>query len=119
VSDFQRALAARRQFLPVDPPRPERATLGGLAAANINGPRRALYGGVRDLVIGMKMVLAGGERVKTGGKVVKNVAGYDLAKLFLGSLGSLGVITELTFLVLPRPEGVDSFVGQVALEGRV
>jgi glycolate oxidase FAD binding subunit len=110
AADFQRALAERRQFLPVDPPRADRATLGGLAAANINGPRRGFYGGLRDLVIGMKMVLAGGERVKTGGKVVKNVAGYDLAKLFIGSLGTLGVITELTFRVSPRPESSASFV---------
>ena len=113
---FQRALAERRQFLPVDPPRPERATLGGLAAANVNGPRRALYGGVRDLVIGMKMVLAGGAAVKTGGKVVKNVAGYDLAKLFIGSLGTLGVVTELTFRVSPRPEFAASFVAAGALD---
>ena len=113
---FQRALAARRQFLPVDPPRPERATLGGLAAANINGPRRALYGGMRDLVIGMKMVLATGERVKTGGKVVKNVAGYDLAKLFIGSLGTLGVITELTYRVSPLPEVAASFVAAGAMD---
>jgi glycolate oxidase FAD binding subunit len=116
ASAFQRALAERRQFLPVDPPRPERATLGGLAAANINGPRRGFYGGMRDLVIGMKMVLAGGERVKTGGKVVKNVAGYDLAKLFIGSLGTLGVVTELTFRVSPRPETAASFVAAGPLE---
>jgi glycolate oxidase FAD binding subunit len=113
---FQRALAERRQFLPVDPPRPERATLGGLAAANINGPRRALYGGMRDLVIGMKMALATGERVKTGGKVVKNVAGYDLAKLFIGSLGTLGVITELTYRVSPLPEVAASFVATGAMD---
>jgi glycolate oxidase FAD binding subunit len=113
---FQRALAERRQFLPIDPPRPNDATLGGIAAANINGPRRALYGGMRDLVIGMKMVLASGEQVKAGGKVVKNVAGYDLAKLFIGSLGTLGVITELTFRVSPLPEVAASFVATGALE---
>ncbi len=113
---FQRALAERRQFLPVDPPRPVQTTLGGLAAANINGPRRALYGGMRDLVIGMKMALATGERVKTGGKVVKNVAGYDLAKLFIGSLGTLGVITELTFRVSPVPEVAASFVATGSME---
>jgi glycolate oxidase FAD binding subunit len=116
---FQGALAERGQFLPVDPPRPERATLGGVAAANISGPRRALYGGVRDLVIGMKIVLAGGERVKSGGKVVKNVAGYDLAKLFIGSLGTLGVITEMTFRVSPRPEAEASFAATGPLAGCV
>jgi glycolate oxidase FAD binding subunit len=71
---------------------------------------------MRDLVIGMKMVLATGERVKTGGKVVKNVAGYDLAKLFIGSLGTLGVITELTFRVSPLPEVAASFVATGTME---
>ena len=117
VAAFQRALAARRQFLPVDPGKPEQATLGGLAAANINGPRRGLYGGVRDLVTGIKIVLADGTRVKSGGKVVKNVAGYDLAKLFIGSLGTLGVITELTFRVSPELEGAATFVANGSLEG--
>jgi glycolate oxidase FAD binding subunit len=110
LAGFQDALAERRQFLTLDAPRPARATLGGIAAANVNGPRRALYGGVRDVVIGMKMVLAGGEMIKSGGKVVKNVAGYDLAKLFIGSLGTLGVITELTFKLAPLPEAAAAYV---------
>jgi glycolate dehydrogenase FAD-binding subunit len=117
VAAFQRALAERRQFLPIDSGKPQQATLGGLAAANINGPRRALYGGVRDLVTGIKVVLADGTRIKSGGKVVKNVAGYDLAKLFIGSLGTLGVITELTFRVSPQHEGAATFVATGALEG--
>jgi glycolate oxidase FAD binding subunit len=97
-------LAARRQVLVLDPPHPQTATIGGIVAANTNGPRRMAYGGVRDLVIGMRMVLAGGAQVKSGGKVVKNVAGYDMCKLFTGSLGTLGIITEVTFKMAPMPE---------------
>jgi len=81
-----------------------------MVAANVNGPRRMMYGGVRDLVVGMKMVLATGERIKAGGKVVKNVAGYDLCKLFIGSLGTLGIVTEATFRMAPLPERAASFV---------
>jgi glycolate oxidase FAD binding subunit len=110
LAALQEVLAGRRQCLPLDPPHPARATIGGIIAANVNGPRRMMYGAVRDLVVGMKMVLATGERVKTGGKVVKNVAGYDLAKLFIGSLGTLGVITEATFKMAPLPETAVSFV---------
>lgn len=104
LASLQQLLARRTQFLALDPPRPAQATVGGVVAANLNGPRRMLYGGVRDQVIGMKVVLAGGEQVKAGGKVVKNVAGYDMCKLFTGSLGTLGVITEITFRMAPVPE---------------
>ncbi|MBI2973775.1 MAG: FAD-binding oxidoreductase [Armatimonadetes bacterium] len=104
VAALQQVLARRQQFLALDPPRPADATTGGVVAANTNGPRRMLYGGVRDQVIGMKVVLATGEQVKAGGKVVKNVAGYDMCKLFTGSLGTLGVITEVTFRMAPVPE---------------
>jgi len=98
---LQAALAPQKQFLPFDPPAPERSTVGGIVAANLNGPRRSGYGNVRDLVIGMKVVLASGDIVKAGGKVVKNVAGYDMCKLFTGSLGTLGIITEVTLRVAP------------------
>jgi glycolate oxidase FAD binding subunit len=81
-----------------------RATVGGIVAANLNGPRRSCYGSVRDLVIGMKVALASGELIKAGGKVVKNVAGYDMCKLFVGSLGTLGILTEVTLRVAPIPE---------------
>src|SRR3989442_11277625 len=104
MAPLQGLLAARRQFLAIDPPDPRQSTIGGTVAANINGPRRLAYGGVRDLVIGMKMVLASGEPIKAGGKVVKNVAGYDMCKLFVGSLGTLGIITEVTFKMAPLPE---------------
>jgi glycolate oxidase FAD binding subunit len=104
VAVLQDLLGRRQQFLAIDPPHPRRATIGGIAAANTNGPRRMLFGSVRDLVIGMKMVLPTGERVKAGGKVVKNVAGYDMCKLFVGSLGTLGIITEVTWKMAPLPE---------------
>ncbi len=117
VAALQRRLAARGQFLPVDPPHPERATIGGMVAANVNGPRRTMYGGVRDLVVGMKMVRVDGTRIKTGGKVVKNVAGYDLAKLFIGSLGTLGIVTEATFRMAPLPERAASFVASGTPDG--
>lgn len=99
-----RVLDRHRQFLPIEPPRAEAATAGGTAAVNLNGPRRMLYGGVRDLVIGMRAVQPDGVAIRWGGKTVKNVAGYDMGRLFVGSLGTLGVITELTFKVFPLPE---------------
>ncbi|MGH7767307.1 MAG: FAD-binding oxidoreductase, partial [Candidatus Binatia bacterium] len=116
LAPLQEILGRRRQFLPLDPPHPARATVGGIVAANVNGPRRMMYGGVRDLVVGMKMVLATGERIKAGGKVVKNVAGYDLGKLFIGSLGTLGIITEATFRMAPLPETAASFVASGPLD---
>lgn len=101
---LQEILARQKQFLPFDPPFPARATVGGIVAANLNGPRRSCYGSVRDLVIGMKVALASGELIKAGGKVVKNVAGYDMCKLFVGSLGTLGILTEVTLRMAPIPE---------------
>ena len=100
----QRVTAAQRQFVPFDAPYPERSTIGGIVAANLNGARRGCYGSVRDLVIGMKVALPTGERIKAGGKVVKNVAGYDMCKLFVGSLGTLGIITEVTMRMTPIAE---------------
>lgn len=112
VGSLQEILEQRNQFLAIDPPHPGRATIGGLVAANTNGPRRMLYGGVRDLVIGMKMALVTGEHVKAGGKVVKNVAGYDMSKLFVGSLGTLGIITEVTFKTAPTPESAATVIAR-------
>lgn len=103
VAAVQALLAARGQMLALDPPLPDRATVGGTVAANLTGPRRLRYGTARDIVIGTAAVLADGSEVKAGGRVVKNVAGYDLNKLFIGSVGTLGVITRLTFKVLPMP----------------
>lgn len=101
---LQTALGPQKQFLPFDAPGPERSTIGGIVSANLNGPKRSSYGSVRDLVIGMKVVLGSGEQIKAGGKVVKNVAGYDMCKLFTGSLGSLGILSEVTLRVAPIPE---------------
>ena len=104
LTALQEVLAQHNQFLPFDPPAAARATAGGIVATNLNGPRRSYYGSVRDLVIGMKIVLATGEQIKAGGKVVKNVAGYDMCKLFVGSLGTLGIITEVTLRMAPIPD---------------
>ncbi|HEY3283369.1 MAG TPA: FAD-binding oxidoreductase [Armatimonadota bacterium] len=104
LGHLQAALAAAGQRLPLDPPFAGSATLGGIAAANAWGPLRHAFGRPRDLVLGMTVVTAEGEVVRAGGRVVKNVAGYDLNKLFIGSLGTLGVITEVTLKVWPLAE---------------
>lgn len=101
--EVRSALARAGQFLPLDPPHGDMATIGGIVAANSTGFWRARYGGVRDLLIGTTAVLGDGTLAHSGGRVVKNVAGYDLNKLFVGSLGTLGVLVECTFKVLPRP----------------
>jgi glycolate oxidase FAD binding subunit len=100
---LQEELAESDQMLGVDPPE-EGATIGGVVAANSSGPRRLRYGTIRDLIIGIRIVLADGTVAKAGGKVVKNVAGYDLSKLFTGSLGTLGVIAEANFRLHPIRE---------------
>src|SRR5205807_8701263 len=92
------------QRRPVDVPAPGRATLGGALAANASGPRRYGFGTLRDYVIGISTVNDEGHEVKAGGRVVKNVAGYDLCKLHIGSLGTLGVITKVTLKLKPRPQ---------------
>jgi glycolate oxidase FAD binding subunit len=97
-------LATAGQWLPLDPPRPGSTTVGGLVAANLSGPLRASQGRVRDLLIGLRVVAADGALVSGGGRVVKNVAGYDLPKLHVGALGTVGVIVGATFKVRPRPE---------------
>ena len=101
---FQEALGRRGQWLSLDPPNARQGTLGGILASNASGPRRHLYGTMRDLLIGLTMVLADGSIVRGGGKVVKNVAGYDLPKLAIGSFGTLGILVEATFKLRPRPD---------------
>jgi glycolate oxidase FAD binding subunit len=101
---LQQQLQANRQFLPLDPPFTRQATVGGVVAVNSSGPRRLGYGSARDLVLGMKVVSSTGDLLSAGGKTVKNVAGYDMDKLFIGSLGTLGIIVEVTFRLLPMPE---------------
>jgi glycolate dehydrogenase FAD-binding subunit len=104
VRAFQTALGSRGQWLSLDPADAERATVGGVLATSACGPRRHLYGTARDVLIGVTVVTADGSIVKGGGKVVKNVAGYDLPKLFIGSYGTLGVIVEATVKLRPLPE---------------
>ncbi len=104
LSHLQEMLRQHGQWLPLDPPLAERTTTGGIIAANLSGPARLSQGTVRDFLIGLKVVQADGAVVKGGGRVVKNVAGYDFPKLYCGSLGTLGVIVEATFKVRPEPE---------------
>ncbi len=111
LNDFNAKLAENGQWLPLDPPDDGRATLGGVVATGIGGPQQFGYGRPRGSVIGMKVVLADGSMIKAGGRVVKNVAGYDLCKLFTGSYGSLGIITELNFTLRPRPASEATVIG--------
>src|SRR5215217_1105215 len=102
LADLQAALAPAGQWLALDPPEP-RATVGGVVAANASGPRRLRYRTTRDLLIGITVVLADGTVAHAGGKVVKNVAGYDLGKLFTGAHGTLGVVVSTTWRLHPVP----------------
>ncbi|HEV2013880.1 MAG TPA: FAD-binding oxidoreductase [Candidatus Dormibacteraeota bacterium] len=117
LSDLQAALAAQGQRLPLDPPHPARATAGGMVAANANGLGRARYGTVRDWVIGIAVAYPSGKVARAGGKVVKNVAGYDLMKLHIGALGTLGVVAEVNFKVQAIPEGQATVLGHFEAAG--
>ncbi|MEG5014347.1 MULTISPECIES: FAD-binding oxidoreductase [unclassified Microcoleus] len=114
-ADLQQILAAAGQFLPIDPAYPQQATLGGLVATADAGSLRHRYRGVRDLLLGITFVRSDGKIAVAGGRVVKNVAGYDLMKLFTGAYGTLGVISQVTFRVYPLPESS----GTVVLTGEV
>ena len=103
LADLQNELAQHRQFLPLIPPYSDKCTIGGIVATNASGPVRLRYGTARNLVLGMHVVHVSGAFVKSGGKVVKNVAGYDLNKLYIGSYGTLGIITEVTLKLAPLP----------------
>jgi len=105
------ALAVERQRLPIDVPYPEQATIGGVIATNWSGPRRFGCGTIRDYVIGISAVDGRGMAFKGGGRVVKNVAGYDFCKLLSGSLGTLGVISQVTLRVKPIPEAMACVIG--------
>lgn len=104
LAALQKHLAPHGQRLALDVPYPELATLGGIVATNGFGPRRMRFGSVRDLIVGVSLIRADGTRVRGGGKVVKNVAGFDLPKLAVGSIGSLGMIATATFRLHPLPE---------------
>jgi glycolate oxidase FAD binding subunit len=108
LAALQKHLAPHGQRLALDTPHPEIATLGGLIATGAFGPRRARYGTLRDLIVGVSLVRADGARVRGGGKVVKNVAGFDLPKIAVGSLGSLGLIATATFRLHPLPEAAQA-----------
>lgn len=110
LRDFQAHLGRHGQFLSLDPPAASRATIGGILAANASGPRRLRYGTARDLLIGERVVHADGTVTKGGAKVVKNVTGYDMNKLYVGSLGTLGVIVEATFRLYPLPAAESTWV---------
>ena len=112
---LQEILATAGQFLPLDPAYPDRATIGGIIATADTGSLRHRYGGVRDLLLGITFVRADGKIAKAGGRVVKNVAGYDMMKLFTGSYGTLGILTEVTLRVYPVPttEGTVILTGSV------
>src|SRR5437870_106164 len=103
LADFQKHLAQSGQWLPIDPPDDDRATLGGIVATGIGGPHGLGFGLPRSYIIGMRVALFDGRAIKIGGNVVKNVAGYDLCKLFTGSYGTLGLISEVTFKLRPLP----------------
>ena len=118
--EAQATFGAEGQMLALDPPLGEgdAATIGGVIAANDSGPLRHRYGGVRDLVVGMTVVLSDGTIAKSGGKVIKNVAGYDLAKLFAGSFGTLGLIASVAVRLHPAPARTATLTGASDDPGR-
>jgi glycolate oxidase FAD binding subunit len=111
IEDLLRTLAEKKQFLPLEVPFADRATIGGIVAANSSSPLRHAYGAIRDFCLGMEFVTSDGAQAKSGGRVVKNVTGYDLHKLLIGSLGTLAVITRVNFRTFPMPQAQGSFVG--------
>ncbi len=110
MDDLQAQLKEKGQCIPLDPPYCSKATIGGIIASNSSGPKRLLYGTARDLVIGTKVVRANGDIVNAGSRVVKNVTGYDLNKLYISSRGTLGIIVELNFKLYPLPESEGSLI---------
>ena len=110
LADLQASLQATKQFLPIDPAFADTATIGGIIATADTGSWRQQYGGIRDLVLGISFIRGDGEIASAGGRVVKNVAGYDLMKLFIGSYGTLGIISEVTFRTYPIPEASQTVV---------
>lgn len=103
LSQIDRVLGEHGQFLPIDIPLPDHATIGGVLATGVNGGLRLRYGPARDFMIGNRFATVEGKVIKAGSKVVKNVAGYELHKLMVGSFGTLGILTEATFKIFPKP----------------
>ena len=114
IGELTRILAENNQFLPLDPPFGADSTIGGALAANASGPRRRRYGTARDMTIGMRFATLEGRLVSTGGMVVKNVTGLDMAKLMIGSFGTLAVIASANFKIFPRPESSVTFLFRAA-----
>ncbi len=112
LKELQHLVARDRLWLPLDPAGDGQASLGGIVAANASGPLRHAYGSPRDMVLGMKIATVQGKIIKTGGRVVKNVAGYDLGKLLIGSYGTLGVIVEVSLKLFPLPGRRETFILQ-------
>ncbi len=113
-SELTRILAEQNQMLPLDPAWLRESTVGGVLAANLSGPRRRLYGTARDMVIGMTFATLEGKLINSGGMVVKNVAGLDMAKLMIGSFGTLAAITTVNFKVFPVPFASRTFMMEFA-----
>ena len=114
LADLQTLLAEQGQFLALDPPVDAAATIGGVLATNASGPLRFAYGTARDLVIGTRVANTDGTLTRSGGRVVKNVAGYDLNKLYIGALGTLGITVEVSFKLAPIPPASATVVGAFA-----
>lgn len=113
-AELERTLAGHRQMLPLDPPWRDESTVGGVIAANLSGPGRRLYGAARDMVIGMTFATLEGKLVTSGGMVVKNVAGLDMAKLMIGSFGTLAAIAVVNFKLFPVPAASRTFAMEFA-----
>ena len=112
LNSLREILSAEGQFLALDAPLTEHATIGGTLAAGVSGPLKWQYGSARDLVIGMKVAQADGRITQSGGNVVKNVSGYDMARLHVGGLGTLGIITEVSFKLTPMPRQETTLVAR-------
>jgi glycolate oxidase FAD binding subunit len=117
IAKLAEVLAERRQFLPLAVPYSNRATIGGTLSSGVDSPLRQGYGTARDFVLGMEFVTGEGKRAKSGGRVVKNVTGYDIHKLLLGALGTLGVITRVNFRTFPLPAALGGFLAEFADAG--
>ena len=115
MAGLQSSLGERGQYLPLDTPHGDACTLGGVLATNASGVLRTSYGTARDMVIGIRVVQADGTIVKSGGQVVKNVAGYDLNKMYIGSLGTLGILAEVTLKLQPLPAAGRMVIGRMPL----
>ncbi len=114
MAGLQAGLGKRGQYLPLDPPHGDAGTLGGVLATNASGVLRTSFGTARDLVIGARVVQADGTVVRSGGQVVKNVAGYDLNKMYIGSLGTLGILAEVNLKLQPLPAAGRLLIGTMA-----